>query len=261
MWKSVYDSVQGTSHKEAGTPCQDACRLYESGKSEQSYLVAVCSDGAGSASHSDLGASAACDYFVRAFDGQLPDNFDDPKGTHNVIKRVCEGIRLELATLAQELQIELRDLACTLLAAIVLDTYAVFLQIGDGAIVVRNDAGYEPVFWPQSGEYKNETNFLSQANYVDKLEIERVEGFVDEFAIFTDGMEDLALRTSDQSAHTPFFLRLFNSLRSATDETELFEPLRQWLDSDVVNERTNDDKTLILATRYLAKRDPDGAVL
>jgi Protein phosphatase 2C len=249
MWKTIYDSVQGSSHKTAGLPCQDACRVFEHTGSPYPLLVVACADGAGSASHSDLGAQAACDSFVRAFDYGIPDGLFDAARTDGAVREICKGLRKELENLSASQQLEVRDVACTFLAAAILDSHAVFFQIGDGAIVVREFDGYKPVFWPQSGEYLNTTNFLSDADYLEKVVVQVVVGVVDEFAVFTDGMERLALRTSDRTAHEPFFRPMFESLRAASNVDDLFEPLRQFLDSERVNERTDDDKTLILATR------------
>ena len=64
-WRYALASVIGTSHGTAGTPCQDACdcRLFwEEGASP--VLVAVVSDGAGSATRSQDGAAFACSLFV-----------------------------------------------------------------------------------------------------------------------------------------------------------------------------------------------------
>ena len=48
---------------------------------------------------------------------------------------------------------------------------------------------------------------------------------------------------------------MFASLRQAASPEELEGPLRQFLDSRPVNDRTDDDKTLMLATHRPA---PDG---
>jgi hypothetical protein len=42
---------------------------------------------------------------------------------------------------------------------------------------------------------------------------------------------------------------MFRPLREAPSGADLLKGLREFLDSPVVNERTDDDKTLILATR------------
>jgi hypothetical protein len=45
---------------------------------------------------------------------------------------------------------------------------------------------------------------------------------------------------------------MFARLRAATGSERLAEGLRQFLDSPAVNQRSDDDKTLVLATRVSA---------
>ena len=73
---------------------------------------------------------------------------------------------------------------------------------------------------------------------------------MDELALLTDGLQMLALRFADKSVHGPFFLPMFQALRAAESASALQTPLRDFLNSPAVNRRTDDDKTLILATRH-----------
>jgi hypothetical protein len=59
----------------------------------------------------------------------------------------------------------------------------------------------------------------------------------------------LALNFATKTAHQPFFLPMFQSIRGTQDANDLQIPLRQFLDSEAVNARTDDDKTLVLAIR------------
>jgi hypothetical protein len=68
-------------------------------------------------------------------------------------------------------------------------------------------------------------------------------------ALFTDGLERLALRFDCRTPHIPFFDPLFRALRTASDLQSLNDGLRQFLASDSVQIRSDDDKTLILASR------------
>ena len=67
-------------------------------------------------------------------------------------------------------------------------------------------------------------------------------------ALFTDGLQTLALDYT-RAAHSPFFAPMFAALSSETEPGGLLGPLSAFLESPAVNERTDDDKTLILATR------------
>ena len=85
---------------------------------------------------------------------------------------------------------------------------------------------------------------------------------MNEVAVLTDGLQKLALHYQSQTAHTPFFRPIFAWLRQAPDDyAEKFaSSLAGYLDSPKVNECTDDDKTLVLATRApaVAGPQPDG---
>lgn len=255
MWKYGFASVVGTAHVRASTPLQDASRaevVIDSSGNE--ILIAVAADGAGSAAHSATGASAACDRFIDdlkthlANDGalaQLPDRF---------IQDWIEKFKFLVNGLAADAVAKPQDFACTLLAAIVGRDETVYFQLGDGAIVesLPNEQDqYRCICWPQQGEYANTTNFLTDADAGRKIFCEVKQGTVDEVALFTDGLQSLVLDYRTQSAHSPFFAPLFAWLRPRAEghSTELSDSLAAYLNSEKVNARTDDDKTLILATR------------
>jgi hypothetical protein len=249
MWKAVYDSVTGTSHQGSEIPCQDACRVMELGSADRELFVACLADGAGSALHAGVGAEVACDAFIRIVGRDTESVEFGESADGEFVLAWCREMRAQIEERAAELDVELRQLACTFLGAVVAESGALFLQIGDGAIVRWNGGGYSPVFWPQSGEFANTTNFLTDEEFGQRLEYCQWAGRVDELAIFSDGLERLILRFADRTVHDPFLTPLFEALRQSEDPDDYFQPLRTFLDSPAVNERTDDDKTLILATR------------
>ena len=121
--------------------------------------------------------------------------------------------------------------------------------------MVYRDAGGEirPALWPQSGEYANCTWFVTDDELASRVEFASVEG-VHEIALLTDGLQGLALRFLGREAHGPFFEPMFARLRRERSGrgTRLDGELRAFLDSPAVNRRTDDDKTLVLATRLAA---------
>jgi hypothetical protein len=145
------------------------------------------------------------------------------------------------------------DFACTLLAAIVGVDRAAYLQIGDGAIVTAGPAEpdlYAWIFWPQRGEYENTPYFATGADAAQRLAFETGPP-PDEIALFTDGLQWLALDSRAFGVHDPFFRPMFAPLRAAAadDQDRLSAALARFLASPRVCDRTDDDKTLILATR------------
>ncbi len=73
-------------------------------------------------------------------------------------------------------------------------------------------------------------------------------------AILTDGLERIALDFQQRVAHPSFFAAMFGAVRSlppgdAAEAAAASADLVGFLGSARVNERTSDDKTLVLATR------------
>ena len=99
-------------------------------------LSRVVSDGAGSASKSEVGSRLACslvhDEIARAEADHL--------FTRAFALSTLEVLRLELTKEATEAGLRVREYACTLLVAIVATDRAAFWQIGDGAICFRTAA-------------------------------------------------------------------------------------------------------------------------
>lgn len=66
---------------------------------------------------------------------------------------------------------------------------------------------------------------------------------------FSDGLQSLCLDYAKRVPHEGFFLPMIQTLRGIKNASDLNDPLKAFLDSDAVNERTDDDKTLIIAVR------------
>ncbi len=163
------------------------------------------------------------------------------------------GARTEIGQRAAADGRSLREYASTLSVALLSDSSSggcsVFFQIGDGAIVVRRGPAYGVVFWPQSGEYANSTNFLTVEGFADHLEFHSEPGGFVEAALFTDGLERLALSFESQTPHAPFFDPFFQAIQRVEDLDKLNQDLRGFLKSELVQNRSDDDKTVIFATQ------------
>jgi hypothetical protein len=264
-WRVAYSSVIGTSHEKTGLPCQDAgcCRIL-SDPDDRHVLLAVACDGAGSASRSLDGATLTIGRFLREFSEATSHS-----GLDGITKEFVEDwlsrVRSEIRDRAETDDLSPREFACTILGAVVGHDRAAFFQIGDGAIVVSNRAepdDYGWVFWPQHGEFANETNFITQDNALEVLEFELVERCIDEIAMFTDGIERLVLDLQERTAHAPFFRTLFGWLvqmepMAVSEKIPASEVVSRYLNSKQINDRTDDDKTLILASRRPAPTTQD----
>jgi hypothetical protein len=248
-WKLLCGSAAGTSHQRQGDGCQDYAHGVVLATGHSPVLVAACADGAGSASQAALGARLACLAFIHlaceAFREGLPVQDIDARRTLGWHERVRGLMSLE----ASLHNLELRDLACTLLTAVVGEDGAAFSQIGDGVIVYREAGDFRTAFWPQAGEYASTTFFLTGGDFEEHLAFRVLGQRVDELALLTDGLQPLTLHYASRTVHAPFFEPMFEAIRRAPDVQALEGPLKQFLTSRPVNDRTDDDKTLVLATR------------
>jgi hypothetical protein len=210
--------------------------------------MASVADGAGSARFSDKGSAIACNAIVE----QAASYFELGGRLENLQRedalRWCDAARARIEEEAAARECDVRDLATTLCAAIVAPTCSCFFQIGDGAIVLRHHNVYGVVFWPQTGEYANSTNFLTSHEYHKQLEFLTTPTRCSDIALLTDGLERLALRFDSQTPHAPFFDPFFSALRAAEDYSVLNQGLLKFLGDQSVRNRSNDDTTLILAS-------------
>ncbi|MCF8450238.1 MAG: protein phosphatase 2C domain-containing protein [Taibaiella sp.] len=250
-WKAIGKSVTGFSHVSVGKGCEDAiCYRTLTDHNGDEVLACALSDGAGSARYAAL-ASAYTVEKVIDFAVQLLKHKDEVTEGH--IYALAEDIFYGLEQEAISNNVPLNDYSCTLLGCIITLNKAAFFQIGDGAIIRNDDSGYyNTLWWPQNGEYQNSTTFLVDDSTFANLQIAIIDQSVTEVALFTDGLQLLTLNMDSLTVHQPFFSGLFHHLRTANDSEKiniLNKKLAEYLDSNAINERTDDDKTLFLASR------------
>ena len=253
-WRYVAASVIGTSHEKAGGRCQDAndCQIHALPTGEKVLAVAVA-DGAGSAVCGGEGAAKTS----RALLDLMDEHLDAGKSVEQITRETARSwittIQNLLEEEAKEASRERRDFACTVLGLIVGESCAACLQVGDGVMVLADseEQTYGHVFWPDRGEYANTTHFVTQDDAIEHLQFESVNRRIIEAALLTDGLQTIALNYQQQTAHEPFFRGLFAPLRRVEEgcSRELSESLAAFLTSPRVNEKTDDDKTLVLASR------------
>lgn len=243
-WQVVAASVQGASHERMGLPCQDA--VYWK-LQKPSLLLAAVADGAGSSAKSDIAAQKAAqtavDWLADNLASFLPMN---DAAWQTIAHRAAEEVIQTICTIAEENATPLQEYATTLIVAVVDPTWIGVCQIGDGAVVIRQDC--EKVIGlsrPSVGEYLNETTFVTSESALETAQKVFWAGQATHIAVFSDGLDLLALKLPDYSPYDKFFDPLFKFVDSAeASEAHLSEFLR----SSRVRERTDDDLTLLLAT-------------
>jgi hypothetical protein len=234
-WRAVASSVAGSGHRARGTGCEDASAVEVL---EDGTLLVAVADGAGSAPLADEGSVRAVEAAMEALRSGV------------ALDVVMEGARLALEPVAAGER--LGDRATTLLVVRVGGGVVETAQVGDGAVVLRRDGALEVVAADEKGEYLNETCFLTSDGWLSAMRIETVsaEG-VDGVAAMTDGLQLVAFDLSTGVPHAPFFAPFFSFVAGDGEA----DGLADFLGSDRVGERTDDDVTLAVAALEGRRRE------
>jgi hypothetical protein len=121
------------------------------------------------------------------------------------------------------------------------------MQIGDGFIVAGLEGEeHKLLFQPDKGEFVNQTTFVTSPNALDEMQVDVIVGKQKFICASTDGLEKVAIQMSDWTPFPPFFKPLEQYLQETTNPEQDDEYIQKFLDSERLNARTEDDKTLLL---------------
>lgn len=242
-WRWAAASQVGTSHIRNGDRLQDA---YAVSIMRDNYVFAVVSDGAGSAELGAFGAWLVCRTLKVLFRDWFRNNSNLP--SNEMLSDWIDVVRSRIAAIAKKRDRASRQFACTLAAVVSTPDETLTLHIGDSAIVGRRTENWDVLCWPENGEYASTTYFVTD-DPEPRLNIARCTREHDAFALFSDGIGDLALSHLDQTASPQFFnpmLRPVDNSPGTGRLPELSAKLGNYLAGPAICERTEDDKTLIL---------------
>jgi hypothetical protein len=247
MWRATGACAVGTSHIANDTPCQDYCAYVRTFIGASPVLAIAISDGAGSAQLSHVGARATVEYLLSV----LPQRITNlVQANQESAKGLLDEARGHLNVIAADHGCDATDLACTSLLAVLGEFVSFFVQVGDGAWVIQQDEEYSVPIWPDNGEYVNETTFLTSPDWQERLRYHSAYGKIERVAGFTDGLERIALHIGTKSVYAPFFDPLFSVVRDSGNDEALRSSLSEFLSSERLAVRTDDDKTLVLACHH-----------
>jgi hypothetical protein len=251
-WCWVGASSVGTSHVEAGKGCDDSAACLELHAAGTSLLLAVVSDGAGSADFGRVGSRLAVRGFTRSAFKYLNMGGAIEAISDEIAREWVDAIRDSIFFAAKEKSALPRDFAATLVGVIASPERVVVCHIGDGACVLRERGASEWVVasWPAHGEYASSTYFITDDPEA-QLRVIHLEGLYDEIAIFSDGIERMVLDFGTRRAFTRFFDGMFAPMRGDHPgrDRSLSRKLSNYLNSKPVTDRTDDDKTLVMARK------------
>lgn len=282
FWRVVGASVIGKSHLDnvPPLPCQDSHYLEEETDNRPKWGVAVVCDGAGSATHSHLGAQFVAEKTAQYFKKIVKKRVEDygwykkevlpiQEQWHYVAKKVLGTVRDDLESYAKEKNIEVKMLACTVIVVIFSPAGLLVTHIGDGRGGYRSAQGeWKSFLTPFKGEEANQTTFITSDiwNDTDKyIESRVINERTTAFVVMSDGCESHCFQTynPDEASkqfrlidinkpHAKFFEPLFNTINAAEikdneDEKELRQKWADFIQSGTEGLKNElDDKTMIL---------------
>lgn len=247
-WHCIGASVRGTKAIISESPCQDYhCYKYL----PTGELVVAVADGAGSASQADVGAYLACEAAVERLQLTLKDQkMETDEMWHGAICTAFDAAVTKLLREAQVKKIAVHEFATTLILMVFTPDLVVGGMVGDGTGIIKDaKENIFCIFTPQKGEYANQAYFLTAPQVLNRIEVQCVHSPLHCVALLTDGLIRLSCNTLHNHPHAGFFNPLFKFCGEAQDHAAASEELANWLNSNLINQRTDDDKTLVLVVR------------
>ena len=254
-WRAVARYSIGTNNQKRQMPCQDYGRYLILNDT----IVGAVADGAGSAKHSDIGAKLVVHTTIKYLSSmgkylkrrkccyRLLSPVSSEQAKKLFTKMLKKKVLVALHKQALGSGYVLDDLACTLLAFVATPHWIIAMQIGDGFMVVRpQKEKHQLLFQPDKGEFINETSFVTSANALSHMRVRVLKGKQEFICTSTDGLENVGIDMKDWTPFPPFFDPLEEYLWETSNPEEQDEYITSFLDSDRLNARTSDDKTLLL---------------
>jgi len=244
-WRAIGASVRGTSHLRGDLPCQDAHAVR---RLPGGALALAVADGAGSVAHAEAGARAAATAAVDALAASAATVGDG--GWTALLDAALAAALNAVESAAAQRGVDARELSTTLIACVATADGVMVAQVGDGAVIVADDAGMRAITAPTSGEFANETVFLTSPGAIAAAQRASWRGQARHLAAFSDGLQGLALKLPGRTPHEPFFAPLFAfAAQAGGGAGDAEAQLRDFLSGPKVTARSDDDIPLVLATR------------
>jgi len=249
VWASA--TCRGTSHEKSGVRLQDALSCTSIITPKNNFFIGVVSDGAGSANYGGQGATLACRTIFSSARFYLRDAQSLP--SNSTVEYWVDKARDRIYLAAEKRGLTSRDFAATLICVLTDGFETLIIHIGDGCAVLKDEIRNQWIApsWPEQGEFASTTFFITDE--IDlHLRITRVTEPISSIAIFSDGLERLALDFASQIPFDGFLDAMVKPLMKSSlpgKNSILSDMLKNYLNSELINSRTDDDKSLIIALK------------
>ena len=250
-WIRASATCIGSSHIKSDTECQDFHRTFEVVADDRQFLVLIGSDGAGSYDYGKIGAVLVCEILGSLARTYLNEYRKLPE--EHVIASWFQYLQLVLINVSENMASEIRQFSATALLAIYSDNILITAHVGDGAIVIRtSDDEWQTISKPENGEYASTTYFVTDTKNL-RLRIRETCCQLSGISLFTDGIESLVLDSASMIPHAGFLEPFYSSLSKGAlkngRDCKFSNQLKGFLLSERINDRTDDDKTFVIAVK------------
>ncbi len=187
-WKIASGYIVGRGHIAKNMPCQDRTFKLKGKTSQGNFYGLALADGAGSCKHSDLGAEAITKkilYFIRS-------RYKYLQNKKNPSRYLLSFIEQQLYQIAQQKNIEVKELSSTLLCVTIVNNAYIICHIGDGVIGVLSENNHlNIVSYPENGEYANSTFFTTSIHHTKRLRVKMgILSQANGFILMSDGSQE-----------------------------------------------------------------------
>lgn len=239
----VATKITGGLHQAKKTPCQDFYQYACSGNK----LVAVVSDGAGSAKYGKIGAKIICETLVNALINTPLKNYEAAvkKAIHSARERLVIH-RLNKSKSVPEIL----NFSATVVGVVYHKNKGVFFHIGDGAGIALHNGNGETADYtlsrPANGRFSCETYFYTMDNWLESLRFTAIKK-ADALFLMTDGVTNFALSDDMQHLKNGFIEPINRFLKEEANKTRALRALNNTLDTKQARKLNSDDKTFLWA--------------
>ena len=235
----VATKITGHLHRSKQTPCQDFYHYACSGNK----LVAVVSDGAGSAKYGKIGAKIVCETLVDLLINAPVKNIEDT--VRCAIEIAREKLIIHRLNKSKSEQ-EILNFSATIVGVVYHRDHGVFFHIGDGAGIALCDADKYIISRPANGCFDCETFFYTMNNWQDCLRFTKIDKATSIF-LMTDGVTRFALSDSACELQKGFIFPINTYLKSESNKLRAAQALNNTLDTGQARKLNSDDKTFLWA--------------
>lgn len=235
----VVASTVGPYHKARGMGGQDCFACMQN----KGRVVAVVSDGAGSAKHGKIGAQyiceKICEVLIKADFKNIRQNVVD------AIEYARDELMMHRLNKTKN-ENGLIDFSATVVGAAYQNGKGVFFHIGDGAgVALINDKAQNVVISePENGIFASETFFYTMDDWKDSLRFTPFEKAQSLF-LMTDGVTGFALKKNEKTLEQGFVLPINLFLMQENDGKKAARALKNTLETPKACRLSADDKTLM----------------